>query len=606
MSSRLNIKVGERWLDVPRGTKLKITQVNNIFYESQSRRSFSLTANLPYSSRNNIALGWLYELGTPNSAAATVECGVYDDHTHVHNATLQVRKTARGYSVNVLIDHGALDALYSETNVRDIPALDFVQPGGATTGDWPSSTAVYYYQCLFGGFNGPADSRRMLFYYQHDALGAYLMHVLKEVMNYCGWQGNSLDGSFVSDTELQQLHFCNNWYDNDFDTGAISYSYLLPDITIGDLLKSLQVMFNIGYFFNNRTKKVSMVLLKDLLGNSPIDWSSKVPRHLVERNWGGKVIDGVKLRWSSEIYTMYQKPDLSQYAQIGYQDNDTYLYNTGSPNDLVRIVTENTAFVWKRPDWWTSAAEDWYPVAYLGSLTDYTGQTAIAPVNSYYDLPGSLPDEGTVCLVLNENWWYMVIDGDWHKWVYNNFGVEKGNARRELTSKIGAPIMDRIGDELENHNLRLVPVLNNHGTEYAILEGIAKSNLKNMPALLSFNRGRGTDSQGFQYYIGNINGDRLSNFSSADIYDWNFNQVGNYRLTWESDNGLYKTFHEPWYEFVNNGQEITFPANLTLLDLMNLDMQKPVHVHGVTGWIMQLEYELPLNGPVMVTMVKRS
>ncbi len=597
----LNIKVGSTWLDVPSGTSIKMRLINNIFYDNVSKRSHSLQVTLPASPTNNSTLGWLNEIGT-SSRVNEFNCSIYDGNSHLHDGLLQVRKTAGGYMCNVLIDHGVTEAAGNNVSIRDMPAMQapFPTPPG---GDYPTNDAFRAYAMMIGLNDHPqVTPRRMAYHYGSDISFLFLFPVIKAAMTYCGWQGDNMTGSFMTDTELQQLHFMNTW---DHSTSAL-YSGGLPDLTISEMFESLRVMFNTGTFYNNKNKTVKIQLLKDLIGTTPIDWSDKVPRKSVERLWGKEVVDGVTLKWSDQFYQAYEREDFSNWSFSAWKDNDTFMDAApGSDGELWKIRTENTGFAWHKPSWWFAEPVNWWPVGYLGSVVDVSTEEIVGEYADFASLPAASSYTNQLALVEDENWYYRSDGTNWNKYTYNNYQHIAGNGKRILTSKISSPIADRIGDELEVQNLRTCPVINKFGTDYAVAEGAARTHIKNMPAMLSFNRGAGVDSQGNTHQIGNST-PYHSNLSTPDIYDYDFNQVGNYRLCWGTDNGLYKTFHEPWFNYVDNGQEVTFYANLDINDLTNLDLAVPIYVHGMKGFIRELEYEIPLVSPVKVTMVKEA
>lgn len=594
------------WLDVPEKTVLKFTINNNIFYESKNKRSYNLTANLPLSPTNNKALGWLYHIGIPNSATRQFNAALFDNHIHVYSGILEVIKTASGYSINFQVDYGTIDLLGSETKLRNVPAFDTPLAGIAGgVGQWPTYPTTGIYACFFGLLDNPVITyNRMMYHYGTNLECVNLFHIIQEVISFCGWQGDSISGTFWSDLELQTLHFINQ---NEINGATPKQYHRLPDLTITELIDSLKSMFCIGDFYDSRQKTVKLQLLKDVLQNDPIDWSSKVTYNSIQRDWGQKVIDGIELKWSDQYYAAYEPEDLSAHSFAGWFDNDTFLDAAiGGDNEYVKVATENTAFVWEKPSWWYAEPVKWWARGYLGNIGDYTKEDIVGEYPNFASLPAAAINQNRIALVTNENWFYRSDGSNWHKYMYQNYKAIHGNGKRVITSKIAAPIEDRIGDELEASNLRTMGVVKNYGYSYAVAEGAAKNNIEEMPAMLSFDRGAGIDSQGNTHNIGNGNSDRNTNLSTPGIHDYNFNIRGNYRLTWETDNGLFKTFHEPWYNYVNNGQEVTFTANLTLADITNLDLSKPIHIHGITGFIRQIKLQFPLLQPAEVTIVKRA
>jgi hypothetical protein len=607
MASKLNIKVGERWLDIPSDAKLKIKLVNNIFYEQKKRRSFSLSLRIPVSSTNNLALNWLFEIGTANSTMARVDCEVYSGRHFMHRAVLEVRKAgASGYSINTQISHGAFDVFATDVNIRDIPA--FSDPANAFDGlvsadAYPASNYAGVYFAAFG-YEFPQTVRRGLLNYELNERFPYLHFVLKETLNFCGWKGDNMDGSFMADAELQQLHFVN--YNSDFQEPTVLPADRLPELTITDMMESLGLMFNAALFFDDASKDVSFELLKDLLNNTPVDWSSKVTRESFERDWGKNVLSGITFQWSDDYYESVERVDLSSFEDRGWQDNDTNLNALGSENQITRIETEHCAFAWQKPQWFPLENVHWWYYAYLGNVSKLNNEEIIGSYATKFGFPAASTNTSKLALAQDENWYYLSDGNEWQKYTYNNYQYVAGDGKRKVSSKIAVPMADRIGDELENHNRRALIAVRDYGIGLSVADGWAKKNFNDLPPMLSINRGQGVDSLGNPHYVGNPNTDRGSDFSSPEIFNTQGTQVGNYRLTWGTDNGLYNTFHKPWFDYVSNGQEVTFMANLTLLDIVNIDLKRPIYVHGAEGFIRELEYELPLTKPVKVTFVKKA
>ncbi len=610
MRKKLNIKHDGFFLDVPADAKLKIKRVNNIFYESKPRRSFSLSAALPLSATNNRALGYLAEPGTANSQPSFVNVELYDEKVFVHNADMQVRKTGKAYMVNVIIDYGTVDALGTDVNIRDIASLrdgSIAMPGVPDGDFYPATNGAVVYVNMFR-FGPTLLARRSLETYGVDMVLPYVFVVLKEAMTYCGWNGESMAGSFMADAELQQLHFVN--VNEDPDLG-ITFTETepatkLPDMTITDMLEGLFTMFNAAMFFDNTNKTVRFELLKDLVNKTPVDWSSKVPIESIERDWGKTVMPGATFQWTDDYYESFSREDLSSYLDLGWHENDYYLWNTGDLNEVKRIDEENVAFVWKVPEWSPTTGAGWWPTHYLGNVSKLKGEEYIGEYPDRASLPTTNITERSIALVTQENWYYQYYDSIWVKYTHNNHSLVLGDGKRKVTCKLAPALPDRIGATLSNCNIRATISVKDWSLQEVVADGFAKKHFNEMPPMVSIYRGTGYDHAGAAHYPGNPNQDRHSGFSSPEIFDTVGTQRGNYRLTWGTDNGLYNTFHKSWYEYVSNGQEVTFPANLTIKDIEQLDLSTPVYVHGMVGFIREIEYELPLVKPPTVTIVKKA
>lgn len=599
----IKVKSTGRYLDVPGSIKFKIKQVNNIFFDAKHRRSYSMNIGLPKTPRNNIELDWLYDIAADNASTTEIDVAVFDRGAFVFNAIMKVRKTNTRYLCHLLLDYGTIDVNNSDTELRDIPAFD--DPSHEITtgnsGDFPADITSFY----FHGFNyqKPLNEESLNDNFYTNTAGYYLNHVIREVLNHSGWKGDSMSGTFMNDAELQQLHFFNFYDIPGLNVSDYTYVSLLPRLSVKDMFESLSIMFGANLFFDNGDKSVRLELLKTLLHKSPVDWSRKVVR-VFERNWGTPVLRGIEFKWDDPIYAMYERPDMDTSEDLGWWDNETFLLaqDGTETGDLVRVVTDNTAFVWEKATPLSSAS--WYPKHYLGHIMEIDMDEVIGTYLSRFQLPAGVV--GDIAFCEHENWFYIHDGDDWRRHSFNNHSLKVGDGSRKLVSKIGSPIVDQIGDDLHDAKIRSSPVIVDYGLRGSNLDGDTKNHWNDLPALLMFNRGTGYDDDGNPYFLGNSPATPWNqlNFSSPDIYDASFNQVGNYRLSWGTDNGLFKQFHEDWYNYVKNGQEVVFMASLTIVDLINLDFSVPVHIHGATGFIREIEYELPLLEPVKVTMVK--
>jgi hypothetical protein len=71
---KLNIKVGNEWLDMPQDAKTTYRKVSNIFFDGTKQRERSTQLRLPATSKNSRILNYLQMEGTINNAVRVMNC----------------------------------------------------------------------------------------------------------------------------------------------------------------------------------------------------------------------------------------------------------------------------------------------------------------------------------------------------------------------------------------------------------------------------------------------------------------------------------------------------------------------------------------------------
>jgi hypothetical protein len=91
---------------------------------------------------------------------------------------------------------------------------------------------------------------------------------------------------------------------------------------------------------------------------------------------------------------------------------------------------------------------------------------------------------------------------------------------------------------------------------------------------------------------------------SSDNVNYDEDFVGTYDLRLENHDGLVNTFWLQWINFLLNSKKVEMLIDLNILDIMTLDYSKRIHINGSNYLIYELQPELPIKKPTLVTLLK--
>lgn len=600
--AKIDIKVvsSNQYLDVPT-IKFKVSFLSQLFPDNWNRRDRSTPFNLPKSPKNNSILDWRGEIGVVGNPELAVE--VFQDGAFLFKGTLRVKDVGTEYGAHFLTALGEWDHRTLDKSLKDY-AYDSGSPwtvpdATITSNVYPTvpfAFPVFYAYMFLEERDGDILKEENV--YPHTYYGMvpgssnstfvspYVMYVIDSIMSEEGFQKPG--GDFMLDSELRTLVMMSNAHRPEDLTGwEFDAAEFLPDMKVRDFFDSLRAMFNIGVYFDPMGGQ-PLILKNEELVNAQAakNWSSKVPYKWVKLfdNQFGKV----RLGYSEAYYEKYAEKRIPASYKGPYTEWSDYMINVLALKTTWLIESENT--YWSNSD--GQGKRNW---DYNCIQIDPSRFTRLPDVPDKASLPAvTYPDDaGKICLVENEGWIYRCIYGSvaagavWVKWIWDNWPVNANepNVAYDLKSQIGIPVMDRIGGEISPAD-ELYYIACMKGEE--AISDIYYTQQRDNMAMMAFNRGLRLHGTGVGYEF----------LFSSDEYDYNFNVIGDYCLRWHGERGLYNVFWKNTANFLENAQPYKFQGNLNLVDLSNFKMYEKIHIHGMDGFIKQMDVEFPLTGPV--------
>jgi hypothetical protein len=138
------------------------------------------------------------------------------------------------------------------------------------------------------------DYGYMNYGYQQQVLNTvvampYLVHVLKKVMEHYGY---TVSGDWLTDPENARRVIFNTVL-VDLNAATVQVAKHLPDITVGEFLKSIRKRYGLAYVWNTKTKVLEVVRLKDVLQEPAFaDWTGMAHKAYT---WAPNTTDGFEL-----------------------------------------------------------------------------------------------------------------------------------------------------------------------------------------------------------------------------------------------------------------------------------------------------------------------
>ena len=628
MTSQINIRVGDDWLDMPQDAKMRYTITNNIFFDGDKQRERSFPMELPNTPTNNRVFSWLVEHGTENSANTKFNCGLYNNRTFVADGTLKVKQTQRGYSIYILGQWATLSDTFRDDKMRDV-----LWPTGLTApvtmqdiaeGSYPDYPCWYpgmemfkaapqdawvgigdglfaYFTGNYMSVSGPdqnTQAANAAFYF------LYILDTLCDAYNI-----GRVTGLFRTDPELTQLlvHSIDirnyDWEKTYFTPESI------PDMTIMEFFESIETLFCCE-FVMDADRMLSTRFLRDTAARIDyLDLTQKVAGPIL-RKWD-EVPKDVELTWPKELEDLYPSLKLDT-------GSESYIYETGVENAAILLAQDASysgklAYV-KCDNHWTCFKE--YAGSFRWEIVEWNMQiqkpvpaNTLAEVASYVSLPAASGNEGKSALVRNENWFYTSDGTTWYKAFYNAASISLGSDTRKITPKCFPIPMDLMkadydGDPIGyKYEMRLPGFKGVDCRVDANSENTSKSPSE-IPPVLSFKREIWDVDQTF--WPGGI-ATVLSFpmcYASSDEFDPDLTDAYDYSLWFDGPKGIYETWWKQWAQVLSGAQEIDIMMNLTLTDIISLDLHRPVYINGMKCWIKEVALELPLASATKVTFMK--
>jgi hypothetical protein len=81
-------------------------------------------------------------------------------------------------------------------------------------------------------------------------------------------------------------------------------------------------------------------------------------------------------------------------------------------------------------------------------------------------------------------------------------------------------------------------------------------------------------------------------FASSHNYDLAGNKIGDYSLAWNAEDGVYEKFWKRWLNFLKNSSPVMMEFDLSIIELMEMDLTRKKLINGVEYFIDELEFEV--------------
>lgn len=596
------------WLDVPDIT-FKMTFLNPLFVDNWNRRDRSTPFKFPKTPTNNKVFDWRGEIGIP-TANPVIDCHVYQDGIFIFKGIIRIYDVGEAYQGHILTNFGEWDHRTLDKTLKDYlydSGTPFTVPDATieanTYPDVPFAFPNFYAFNFVDYRDGTISTGQNFYKHQYLNMQAggsnskfvspYLMYVIDHIFQAEGMQ--KPEGNFMTDTELQTLVMLSNAHRPEDLTGwEFDARKFLPDMKVSAFFDSLRAMFNIGVFFDKFDGVPQILKNADLIQGSTVkDWSYITPYKWVKKF--DKQFGKLRIGYSKEYYDLWKENEFPPQYKGPTQELSFYLANFPALKSTWLIESENTY-------WTNSNGNGKEPVDYNCLQVNPSDYRQFSPVPDVASLPAvTYPtDAGRICLVENEGWYYRVIYGSitggavWVKFAYDNWPYNADEPEDEIAfdieSKIGIPVMDRIGGEIApSDELFYTPCFKN----IRAITDLYQPGISDNMAMLAFNRGMQQHGAG----VG------MQPMFSSSEYDYGFNAIGNYSLRLHGERGLIKTFWEPAFNYFENGQPYIFNVNLSLLEFSKYNMYEKLHIHGLDGFVKTMNVEFPMRKPVEIEFV---
>ncbi len=276
------IKIENKVVDINPGMIITLNRFNPIFDFNEIQGAKVYDFALPFTPRNDKILGYL---NNPQVSWKSKDlfCEKYVHGELIERGFVEVKEvTNSGYNI---IYTQNLGEIFGDFQKLPLNLIDFGSEPipGALTASANHLTDKYCFPAVSNpAFYGTAIPPTYNGYMNEYTSGAYvatapkvpflfLRWVLEQIGTLCNF---TFEGDFVADAIMKRLVFYNTFSLDGRTT--IEYRNHLPEITIPDLLKELRKLFNLGLFFDVRSRVLRMKYVDDILAApTTLNWSKK-------------------------------------------------------------------------------------------------------------------------------------------------------------------------------------------------------------------------------------------------------------------------------------------------------------------------------------------
>ncbi|WP_428657611.1 hypothetical protein [Runella sp.] len=302
---------------------------------------------VPFSPKNNKFFNWYYK---PQASFPTEDlyCEQYADGELIERGYITLREVAAdGYKVMYTQNLGEIFGDFQKVLLSDIDFGSEAKPIAFTAASNYLTDAYCLPKIQNAAFYGTASPIGFGGYMNDYDAGAYTAASPLVPMMYLRWLFGKIEqlcnftikGEFVDDVIMQRLIIYNTFAVEPADT-VIHYRNHLPNITIPELLKELRKLFNLGLFFDVRSRTLTMRYADELLQQPTVlNWSKKFgviaarsPEMAtrLELDWEVDTTDG-RMKVRPNDYEKYNTPGNELLFPVKTRFSTTDVTETGLP-----------------------------------------------------------------------------------------------------------------------------------------------------------------------------------------------------------------------------------------------------------------------------------
>lgn len=287
------LRYQSKYLDIERGS-IGFDLKNPLFDKSGIPGSISYPFKLSGKSKVNSTLMKFSRLPGVTDRVETLEnIQLYLEKILWKIGKLDLLGGQTDFDVNFRGDAADLSEIFSNTKLAELDLGEEARDMTVVNDVYPNVTHTYF-PVLNPDFYGDknTDFKGYINYYHGGAFltnsttndyaivpFVYMCHVIEKIFELHGWY---VEGNFLDDPDIQRLVIYNNYALDALSGGLNQYADTItlanhmPDLTIGQFLVGIKNLFGLGYFFEPKTKTVTIRTWQEVLADQTYrNWTSK-------------------------------------------------------------------------------------------------------------------------------------------------------------------------------------------------------------------------------------------------------------------------------------------------------------------------------------------
>ncbi|MEA3378028.1 MAG: Ig domain-containing protein [Nanoarchaeota archaeon] len=345
----------------------------------------------------------------------------------------------------------------------------------------------------------------------------FLNYVLKKIFSIKSYD---ISGEFFDNNELKQLLIYSLVCFSEFADYTANHDYPgsadYPDIEVGRQMPHVLLKD----FLNAIKNKFGLAFIFDPL-------KKKIKVHTLKT-----VLNNTKYKdWTNKLLIKYKRAMPPEAGFLLKENKDTDDEKIDAIPDFSSIYNR------------------------LDNVADSTARNALTDLH--------LND---VVLQLDTNYFWIYEadangDGAWTELGFNLYDLEIEDGSTEISPQFSTLINDNY---TENSRIWKTPIVDQKRTS-----PFNDNENTSWKLRLLFYRGLELDSN-----------NEIYPFANSDIYNYDGDQIGNYALNWDTDNGFYNIWLKDWLNFLMATKRVKFNIDLNIQDLIDLDWTKKIYLEN--------------------------